>query len=286
MSLIDKFIQIRKGANGAEMSFVDHIEELRWHIVRALAVLIIVSIIVFFNIEWIFDKVLLGPAKSDFVSYKWLCHLGQLIHVDVLCLGDMQLKFQNTELSGQFMMSFSVSFMIGFILAFPYIFWELWKFIKPALKPTELKYARGIVFWCSLLFFTGVLFAYFIIAPFTINFFANYQLSPSFENIITISNYYDTMNDLIIGMGIVFELPVFVFFLSRIGVLTPAFMREKRRYAILIILVLAAVITPPDWFSIWLVAIPLLILYEAGIVISGRAMKERKQKELSDINNY
>src|SRR5690606_29451497 len=179
------------------MSFVDHIEELRWHVIRSLIALIIVSIAVFFNIEWIFDKIILGPAKADFVSYQWLCQLGQLIHVDVLCLGDMSLKFQNTQLSGQFMMSFSVSFMIGFIIAFPYIFWELWKFIKPALKPGELKYARGIVFWCSLLFFTGVLFAYFIIAPFTINFFANYQLSPSFQNIITISNYYDTMSDLV-----------------------------------------------------------------------------------------
>lgn len=268
------------------MSFVDHIEELRWHIIRSLAVLIIASIVVFFNIEWIFDRILLGPTKTDFVSYKWLCQLGQFIHVDVLCLGDMKLKFQNTQLSGQFMMSFSVSFMIGFIVSFPFIFWELWKFIKPALKPTELKYARGIVFWCSLLFFMGVLFAYYIIAPFTINFFANYQLSPSFENIITISNYYDTMNDLVLGMGLVFELPVIVFFLSRIGVLTPQFMREKRRVAVVIILVLAAVITPPDWFSIWLVAIPLLILYEVGIFISARVIKEKKQKDITDIQSY
>lgn len=267
------------------MSFVDHIEELRWHIIRALIAVILISVVVFFNIEWIFDNILLGPAKSDFVSYKWLCNLGRLIHVDVLCLGDMKLKFQNNQLSGQFMMAFSVSFMIGFIVAFPYIFWELWKFIKPALKPIELKYARGIVFWCSALFFLGVLFAYFIIAPFTINFFANYQLSPQFDNIITISNYYDTMNDLVLGMGLVFELPIVVFFLSKIGILTPAFMREKRRFAIVIILILAAVITPPDWFSIWLVAIPLVILYEAGILISSKALKERKAKELSDYNN-
>src|SRR5690606_33710914 len=156
--------------------------------------------------------------------------------------------------------------------------------IKPALKPGELKYARGMVFWCSLLFFTGVLFAYFVIAPFTINFFANYQLSPEFENIITIDNYYDTMNDLILGMGIVFELPIVVFFLSRIGLLTPQLMREKRRYAIVIILILAAVITPPDWFSIWLVAIPLMVLYEAGIIISARTLKRRDSKELSNID--
>jgi sec-independent protein translocase protein TatC len=169
--------------------------------------------------------------------------------------------------------------MVGFLVAFPYVFWEFWRFIKPALKPSELKYARGIVFWSSLLFFTGVLFAYYIVTPFTINFFATYQLSPLFKNIITISNYYDTMSDLILGMGVVFELPIVVFFLSRIGLLTPQLMRSKRRYAILIIFVLAAVITPPDWFSIWLVAIPLLVLYEAGITISERANKERQRKQ-------
>jgi sec-independent protein translocase protein TatC len=262
------------------MAFTDHIEELRWHIIRSLLAVIICAIVVFFNIEWVFDTIILGPAHPDFISYRALCHLGKLIHVDALCLQDINMEFQNTELSGQFMMSFSVSFMLGFIISFPFIFWELWKFIKPALKPSEVKYARGIVFWASLLFFMGVMFAYFVIAPFTINFFANYQLSPSFKNIITMSNYYDTMNDLILGLGIVFELPVVVFFLSRIGLLTPALMRAKRNYAILIIFVLAAVITPPDWFSIWLVAIPLIILYEAAIRISARAIKERKRKEL------
>jgi sec-independent protein translocase protein TatC len=267
------------------MAFVDHIEELRWHIIRSLLAIGVAAIIAFFNIEWIFDHIILGPAHSDFVSYNLLCRLGRLMRVDVLCLGDMQLMFQNTELSGQFMMSFSVSFMLGFIIAFPYIFWELWKFIRPALNPNELKYARGIVFWSSSLFFIGVLFAYYIIAPFTINFFANYQLSPSFKNIITIANYYDTMSDLILGMGIVFELPVVVFFLSRIGLLTPILMREKRKYAFIIILVLAAVITPPDWLSIWIVTIPLVILYELGIVISQRALNERKRKELQSLND-
>ncbi len=261
------------------MAFVDHIEELRWHIIRALAVVIIASIVVFFNIERVWDGIIMGPAHPDFISYRVLCKLGQKIGTDVLCLQDFNIEFQNTQLSGQFMMSFSTSFMVGFIVAFPYVFWEFWRFIKPALKPSELKYARGIVFWSSLLFFTGVLFAYYIVTPFTINFFATYQLSPLFKNIITISNYYDTMSDLILGMGVVFELPIVVFFLSRIGLLTPQLMRSKRRYAILIIFVLAAVITPPDWFSIWLVAIPLLVLYEAGITISERANKERQRKQ-------
>lgn len=279
MSVVDKFLNSRQKNTKAEMAFVDHIEELRWHIIRALAVVIIASIVVFFNIECVWDSIIMGPAHPDFISYRVLCKLGQKIGTDVLCLQDFNIEFQNTQLSGQFMMSFSTSFMVGFIVAFPYVFWEFWRFIKPALKPSELKYARGIVFWSSLLFFTGVLFAYYIVTPFTINFFATYQLSPLFKNIITISNYYDTMSDLILGMGVVFELPIVVFFLSRIGLLTPQLMRSKRRYAILIIFVLAAVITPPDWFSIWLVAIPLLVLYEAGITISERANKERQRKQ-------
>lgn len=283
MSILSQFLAKRTGESSAgEMAFTDHIEALRWHLVRALAAIIIAAIVVFFNIEWIFTHIILGPANKDFVSYRLLCEFGKMIHVDALCMDTINIKFQNTELSGQFMMSFSSSFMLGFIIAFPYVFWEFWRFIKPALKEVELKYARGIVFWSSLLFFLGVGFAYFLIAPFTINFFANYQLSPQFENIITIANYYDTMGDLVFGLGLVFELPILVYFLSRIGILTPKLMREQRRFAIVIIMVLAAVITPPDWFSIFLVAIPLVLLYEAGIVVSAKILKEKKQKEKLD----
>lgn len=280
MSIVNKFLEKRSGKNPeAEMNFMDHIEALRWHLVRSLVAIILGAILVFFNIDFVFDKIILGPANDNFIAYKWLCGLGHLIHVDALCMPALNIAFQNTELSGQFMMAFSVSFMLGFILAFPYVFWEIWKFVKPALKQTELKYARGIVFWSSLLFFIGVAFAYFLIAPFTINFFANYQLSPEFHNIITISNYYDTMSDLILGLGIVFELPILVYFLSRIGVLTPKLLRGSRRIAIVIIMVLAAVITPPDWFSIFLVAIPLVLLYEASIIISARILKRKGQQE-------
>lgn len=281
MSVVDKFLNKRQTDTKAEMSFVDHIEELRWHIIRSLIAVSVSAIVVFFNIERIWDSIIMGPTHPSFISYRILCQLGHMIGTEVLCMDKFNIEFQNTELSGQFMMSFSTSFMIGIIVAFPYIFWEFWRFIKPALKPSELKNARGIVFWSSLLFFTGVLFSYYIVAPFTINFFATYQLSPSFKNIITMANYYDTMSDLILGLGVVFELPVVVYFLSKIGMLTPAVMRSKRRYAILIIFVLAAVVTPPDWFSIWLVAIPLLILYETSITISDRVNKARKKKELS-----
>lgn len=255
------------------MSFVDHIEELRWHIVRSLIAIIIGAIVMFIYSSEVFDTIIMGPAKNDFISYKILCKFGHMLHTEALCMDEMGLQFQNTELSGQFMMSFTMSFLLGFIIAFPYVFWEFWRFLRPALSERELKNARGIVFWTSLLFFLGVLFAYYVIAPFTINFFANYTLSPMFKNVITISNYYDTMFDLVLGIGLVFELPVVVYFLSRIGLLTPALMRSKKNYAILIIFVLAAVITPPDMFSIWLVAIPLIILYQISITISGRANK-------------
>jgi sec-independent protein translocase protein TatC len=283
--ILNYFFNKRGHSKQAQMAFVDHIEELRWHIIRAILAILIASAYCFFNIEWIFTNIILGPTQNDFISYKYLSQLGELLHIDVLKLKDMSIQFQNTELSGQFMMSFSVSFMMGLILAFPFVFWELWKFIRPALKANELKYARGIVFWSSLLFFIGVLFAYYIIAPFTINFFANYQLSPQFKNIITITNYYDTMSDLIMGMGLVFELPVIVYFLSRIGILTPKLMRDKRRYAILIIFFLAVIISPPDWFSCWLIALPLMLLFEISIGISDRANKARMKKQLIESNN-
>jgi sec-independent protein translocase protein TatC len=282
--ILNYFFNKRGHAKQAQMAFIDHIEELRWHIIRAILAILIASAYCFFNIEWIFTNIILGPTQNDFISYQYLNKLGELLHIDVLKLKDMSIQFQNTELSGQFMMSFSVSFMMGLILSFPFVFWELWKFIRPALKANELKYARGIVFWSSLLFFIGVLFAYYVIAPFTINFFANYQLSPQFKNIITITNYYDTMSDLIMGMGLVFELPVIVYFLSRIGILTPKLMRDKRRYAILIIFFLAVIISPPDWFSCWLIALPLMLLFEISIGISDRANKARMKKQLTESN--
>ncbi len=284
MRILNYFFNKRGHAKQAQMAFIDHIEELRWHIIRAILAILIASAYCFFNIEWIFTNIILGPTQNDFISYQYLNKLGELLHIDVLKLKDMSIQFQNTELSGQFMMSFSVSFMMGLIVAFPVVFWELWKFIRPALKANELKYARGIVFWSSLLFFIGVLFAYYVIAPFTINFFANYQLSPQFKNIITITNYYDTMSDLIMGMGLVFELPVIVYFLSRIGILTPKLMRDKRRYAILIIFFLAVIISPPDWFSCWLIALPLMLLFEISIGISDRANKARMKKKLTESN--
>jgi sec-independent protein translocase protein TatC len=279
LSFINKFLDKRNVNPTAEMNFLDHIEELRWHIVRAATAIMVGACIVFWKVEWIFDHIVLGPAHKEFISYRMFCALGKLLHSDSFCMDEIHMRFQNTAVTGQFMMSLSVSVMLGFVLVFPYILWELWKFIKPALKPKEIKMARGIVFWCSLLFFLGVLFAYFIVAPYTINFFGTYKLSPLFENIITIDNYYDTISNLVLALGVVFELPILVYFLARIGILTPEFLKAKRRYAFLILFILSMVIAPPDVFSCLLIFVPLYILFEISVKISGRAIKARKLRE-------
>lgn len=269
------------------MNFMDHIEELRWHILRSAVAIVIGACLAFWKVEWIFDHIILGPAHEDFISYKWFCQLGKLLHAESFCMNKIQMKFQNTAVTGQFMMSLSVSTMIGFVVMFPYVLWELWKFIRPALKDSEVRAAKGIVFWCSLLFFMGVSFAYFIVAPYTINFFGNYSLSPLFENIITIDNYYDTMSNMILALGAVFELPMLVYFLSRIGILTPEFLRARRRYAFLILFILAMVIAPPDVFSCLLIFVPLYILFEISVAVSGRAVKARKLREaMKKANEY
>ncbi len=262
-----------------EIGFVDHLEALRWHLVRMAIALFICSVVAYIYVGEIFDYVILAPTHKEFPSYVWLCKLGELLHVSSLCLEDVKISFQNTQLSGQFMMSFSAAFLFGFIISFPYLAWELWRFIRPALTERELKSSRGIIFWVSLLFFFGVWFGYFIITPYTVNFFAAYTLSSQFQNIIKIDDYLDSVMSLVLGTGLVFELPVAVYFLSKLGILTPSFMRTYRKYAIVIILVIAAVITPPDAVSQIIVTIPLWILYEISIYISGRVQKERIRKE-------
>lgn len=280
MSLILQQIRKFKSTDDTgTMNLMDHIEAFRWHLIRSLLVIIGCSVLVFLNIEWIFTHIILAPAHSSFISYVWFDRLGKWLHTDALSMGEFSLNFQNTELAGQFMMSFTVSFVIGLILSFPYVVWECWRFIKPALHAHEIKQSKGIVFWLSFLFITGVCFAYYIVAPFTISFFASYEISPDFKNNIMIGNYYDMMSDLLIGMGIVFELPVLVYFLSRIGIVTPAVMKQYNKFAIIIILVLAAVITPPDWLSIWIVALPLMLLYQLSIFISFKVLAVKKIKE-------
>lgn len=266
-----------------EMTFVDHLEELRWHIVRSLLAIVVFGIIIFIKIDWIFENVVTGPLHDNFISYTAMCRFGQWLHLGkALCMPAINIKLQTTEFSSQFMSSITIAFVGGFIAAFPYVFWEMWRFIKPALKPSELKSTRGSIFYVSLFFFLGAAFGYFLLGPFTFNFLANYTLGTSqiLETRPTLNDYLENLVDIIIGCGLAFELPILTYVLTKIGLVTPAFLKEYRKYAIVVILVVAAVITPsPDWTSQMLVFIPLFLLYQLSIVVSKRAFKEMEKHD-------
>lgn len=265
------------------MTFVDHLEALRWHITRSLLAVIIIGILLFIKIDWIFDQVIAGPLQNDFVTYRGLCNLGYWLHLgDSFCMPPITIKMQTTAFSSQFMSSITIAFMGGFIAAFPYIFWEFWQFVKPALKPSEVKYASGIIFWVSFFFFLGAAFGYFLLGPFTFNFLSNYTIGTTqlLEAKPTLDDYLENLLNLILGCGIAFELPVLSYALTKIGLITPDLLKSTRKYAIVVILVVAAVITPsPDWTSQLLVFVPLYLLYQLSIVVSKRAYKENQEKE-------
>ena len=267
----------------AEMSFIDHLEELRWHIMRSVIALLVGGIFVFVNMDFFFAEVVMGPANKDFITYRLLCRASNALGLGrAMCLEEINLKLISTQMSSQFMMSFTIAMVGGLIVVFPYIFWEFWKFTKPALNDNERSRTRGVIFWVSLLFFLGVAFGYYLIAPYTVNFFASYTLSPLIANTFTVADYIDNIVSLVLGTGIVFQLPLVVFFLSKIGILTPAFLRTNRKYAFVIILVIASVITPPDVVSLLIVTLPLLVLYEISIWISGRAIKDMENKDAKE----
>ena len=257
----------------AEMGFWDHLEELRGHIFRSAAAVLVLSILAFIGKSIIFDKIILAPLEVDFITNRVLCKLGKLVSSDALCFGKIDLILQNIELSGQFMMHLYVSFMAGLILAMPYIVFEIWRFVLPALHPNEKKYTKGAVFVISFLFTLGVLFGYFLIVPLTINFFGNYHVSEHVSNQIHLNSYVHSVISILIGIGIVFELPVFIYFLTKLGIVSPSFLKKNRKVMIVIVLVLASIITPPDMFSQILVSIPLLLLYELSIVVAKRVYK-------------
>ncbi|MEO6670140.1 MAG: twin-arginine translocase subunit TatC [Ferruginibacter sp.] len=267
----------------AEMSFIDHLEALRWHIVRALIVWLIGVIAIFICIDWVFDNIIYAPARSTFITYRTLCNFGHYLHLgDALCMPPVDIPLQGNTISGPFMSAISIAMIGGLILAFPYLFWELWKFIKPALSPKEIRYSRGSIFWVSLCFFAGGAFGYFLLAPFTFNFLANFTLGTTgaYKYMPTLDDYIDTLNQIILGCGLAFELPVLAYILAKIGIISAAFLRKYRKYAVVIILIVAAVITPsPDWTSQAIVSLPLLILYEISVVIAARVDKQKAQKE-------
>lgn len=266
------------------MSFIDHLEELRWHIIRSVIAILIGAIAVFIFVKEIVNHIILAPAYPDFITYKYLCDAGHFFHLgNSLCLGGVKVSFISTAMTGQFISSFTIAFIGGFVVAFPYVFWEFWKFVRPALNTKELKKTRGVIFWVSFLFFLGVLFGYYVLTPFMVNFYFSYSLSPLIEIKPTFSDYLENLVWTTVGIGILFQMPLLVAVLARIGVVSSRFLKKYRRHAFVIILIAAAIITPStDPFSLTLVTIPLYALFEASIVLASRIDKAKaKQDEWS-----
>jgi sec-independent protein translocase protein TatC len=252
-----------------EMTFVDHLEALRWHLVRGLSVTGILAIIAFFNRTIIFDGIILAPKNLNFASYRWACEFSNFIGLgDRLCLKTITFEVFNLQMAGQFTQHIIVSFIAGIIVGFPFLAWEMWRFLKPALSAKERTYASGIVFYTSLLFFMGVLFGYYVICPVSIQFLGSYHVSAEVANQINLTSYISTITMITLATSIIFELPILVYFLTKIGLITPDLMRQYRKHALIIILIVSAVITPPDIASQILLAIPFFILYEVSIKIS------------------
>lgn len=268
---------------GKEMSFFDHVEELRWHLIRCIAAIAIGAIAVFLSGELAFDNLIFWPKNESFPTYKLLCWGSTQIGIgDSGCFSPPPFDLITTSLEERFLVHLKVSAVLGFVMAFPYVFWEIWRFVSPGLNKNERKYSRGMVFICSLLFFTGVSFGYFVISPFAISFFASYFISTDVAQTVTLSSFVGSITMFTVPAGIVFELPVVVYFLSKIGLVTPDSMKAYRRHAVVAILLMSAFITPPDIISQFLIGIPLYILYELSITISARVLKnsEKREKEL------
>lgn len=262
----------------SDMSFLEHLEELRWHLIRAFTAIIIIAIAAFIFHEIVFDKIILAPKNSDFFTNKLLCLLGEKVNVPKLCINTKSFQIISIKMAGQFSMHITTSIFVGIIVGFPYVFWELWRFLRPALHTKEAKHSRGAVLISSFLFLTGVLFGYFVIAPLSIHFLGSYNVSDQVINQINLKSYIGTITSVTLAAGVTFELPVLIYFLSKAGMVTPEFLRKYRRHSVVVILILAATITPPDIFSLVLVTFPLLILYEAGIIISKKIVKNKSSK--------
>jgi sec-independent protein translocase protein TatC len=272
-----------KDGTKEEMSFIEHLDVLRGHLFKsALAVAIGAIVMVIYN-KFIVQKILMGPTRGDFITYGLLCRLSEKWGLgNKLCMTSIHVKMQSTTVAGQFDTYFNIILIGGFIVAFPYVFWQFWKFTKPALKPNELKNTRGVIFWVSLLFFLGVFFGYFIIAPYTINFFGNFSIDDKIENIWTIGSYFSTIVPLILGAGLAFQLPLVMYFLAKVGVVSASYLRRVRKYAILIIVIVASIITPPDMLSTIVASVPLLLLYEISILLCVKVEKKKKLDEAAE----
>ncbi len=262
-----------------EMSFWGHIEALRGHIIRSVVVVLVLGIILFCYPEFIFDTIIFGPIKSDFITYREFCKLSHQLNLgDQLCFGNYTFKLQSIGLADQFTSQMWIAFLGGLIVGAPYLLWELFRFIKPALHDKEKKASSRFIISSTFLFLIGVLFSYFIIVPLSVNFLGTYKVSEMVENNFTMDSYISLVTTLTLASGIVFELPIIVYFLSKFGLVTPEFMRKYRKHAIVVILIAAGIITPsPDVTSQMLVAFPLYFLYEASIFVSAFVIKQKAQ---------
>jgi sec-independent protein translocase protein TatC len=266
-----------------EMSFLDHLEELRWHVVRSVAAIFIMMIVAFIYTHEIFTYVVFAPGRVDFVTFRWLCRLGEMTGFNELCVTEIPMKIQSRFLMGQFSMQLTASAVIGLCVAFPYVIWELWRFISPGLYDKEKKGSRGAVFAISALFLIGISFGYFVLSPMTIAFLANYQISDMISNEFDITSYVSTISILVLSSGLLFQLPVIIFFLTKVGIVTPTLLRSFRKHAVIVILIIGAIVTPSsDPFSLSLISIPLYLLYEISIFISSVELKRKLRKELAD----
>nr|WP_240428534.1 twin-arginine translocase subunit TatC [Tunicatimonas sp. TK19036]WKN40307.1 twin-arginine translocase subunit TatC [Tunicatimonas sp. TK19036] len=261
------------------MSFLDHLEELRWHIVRSLAAIMVFAIAAFAAKEFVWGILILGPTKVDFWTFQQFCKIGNLIGSDAFCMEKMPFIIQSRKMTGQFTMHIYSSAVIGLIAAFPYVFFEIWRFISPGLYEQERKLSRGAVFFVSLLFLTGVLFGYFVVLPISVNFLGNYQVDPTILNEFDITSYVSIVITLVLACGLLFQLPIVVYFLSKVGIITPSMLVLYRRHAIVVILIISAFVTPPDPVTQLLVTFPLILLYQASIYISRWVLRKKREAE-------
>jgi len=258
-----------------EMTFMDHLEELRWVLIRCVVGISLGTLVSFFGYKYVFDDILLSPKTPNFFTNRLMCQLAEILNSPTLCINSKSFQLINIDIAGQFNTHILVSVYAGLILAFPYIIYQLWKFISPALYEEERKKASGAVLIISLLFIIGVLFGYFFITPFSVNFLGNYSVSSQVINQINLTSYISLVSSLSLVSGLVFELPILVYFLTKINIINPTFLKKYRRHAFMVILIIAAVISPPDVLSMTLIAIPLWLLFEVSIFISSRIIKSK-----------
>ncbi len=266
--------------NPDEMSFLDHLEELRWHLIRATLAVVIIASVALLMREFIFDTVLFGPKNMDFPTYKFFCKIGTFLGIESdFCADELPFTIQSRLMAGQFSAYIWTSIWVGFILGFPYLLYEMWKFISPGLHANERKHSKGFIFTASLLFFCGALFGYYVVAPLSINFLGTFKVSQEVTNEFDLSSYVATVRTSVIACGLIFELPIIVYFLTKVGLVTPEILRKYRKISLVVVLILAAVITPPDIASQVVVAFPILILYQISIFISKRVLKRQAKAE-------